>query len=113
MKPGGKRTGFDPRQAHGALTGPEKKLQRGFLDPGQRTEVSELVDAVQPEDCLIGQGFLPDTDPAQLVTDYFYLLFSVLHRVDAYLAGDPIKRCIGMIPQKGGTAGDRKTGVIL
>ena len=37
------------------------------------------------------QALLPDADPACLVTDYSYLLFSTEHNDDASLAGDVLK----------------------
>jgi hypothetical protein len=37
------------------------------------------------------QALLPDADPAYLVTDYSYLLFSTEHNDDASLAGDVLK----------------------
>lgn len=64
----------------------------GYL--GNRTQVAVLVDAVRREDGFIVKVLFSDTNPAQLVTDYFYLFFGTLHKEDAYLAGDTIKRCI-------------------
>ncbi len=63
-------------------------------DPGSCTQVAAGVDAVQCEDSFIVEAFFPNTDPAQLVTDYSYLFFRRLHNDDAYLAGDTIKRCV-------------------
>jgi hypothetical protein len=73
---------------------PGKNGMKELVDPEDRAEVAFLVDAVRREYGFIGQAFFPDTDPAQLVTDYFYLFYSILHRVYVYLAGDTIKRCI-------------------
>ena len=67
---------------------------RRLQDPGCHAEITFLVDVVHREDCCIVKLFFPDTDPAQLVTDYFYLFYSILHSPDAYLAGDTLKRCI-------------------
>jgi hypothetical protein len=37
------------------------------------------------------QGFLPGTDPAQRVADNCYLFLRMVHKNDAYLAGDTTK----------------------
>ncbi len=59
-----------------------------------RTQVPARVDAVRSEYGFIVKIFLSDPDPAQLVTDQFYLFFSALHKDSVTLAGDTIKRCI-------------------
>jgi len=61
---------------------------------GDRTQVPARVDAVRSEYGFIVKIFLSDPDPAQLVTDQFYLFFSALHKNSVSLAGDTIKRCI-------------------
>jgi hypothetical protein len=63
-------------------------------DLWDRTEVADRVDAVQREEGFISEVVLPDTDPAQLVTDFSYLNYSTSHKDDVLLAADPIKRCI-------------------
>ena len=47
------------------------------------------------------QALLPDADPAYLVTDYSYLLFSTEHNDDASLAGDVLK-CSLPVGNRGG-----------
>src|SRR5208337_483349 len=69
-------------------------VKRGLRNPWDRTQVAKLVDAVRGENGLIVEALFSDADPAQLVTDYFNLLFSMLHRLVVYLASDTIKRCI-------------------
>jgi hypothetical protein len=90
------RTGID---GSGALSrgwairsGEDRK--RGLRDTGNGAEVAVLVDAVLCEEGCIVKHLFPDTDPAQLVTDYFYLFYGILHKVMFLLAGDTIKRCI-------------------
>lgn len=70
----------------------ENLKDSGYL--GSRAQVAAIVDAVRREDGLIVKALLSDPNPAQLVTDYFYLFFGTLHQDDTYLAGDMIKRCI-------------------
>ena len=69
-------------------------MMRRLRDPGSHTEIAFLVDAVHRENGRIVEPLLPDTDPAQLVTDHFYLFHGILHSRDGYLAGDTLKRCI-------------------
>jgi len=71
-----------------------KRVQKGSGNPRDHTEIAFLVDVVQCEDGFIVKTFLPDADPAELVTDYFYFFNSILHRDSAYLAGDTIKRWV-------------------
>jgi hypothetical protein len=75
----------------GLILPDKKRRSRG---PGNRTQVSDLVDAVQCENGFVVQFLFPDTYSAQLVTDSSYLCFSTYHSNDATLAGDTIKRCI-------------------
>ncbi|MFA4877783.1 MAG: hypothetical protein WC586_10240 [Methanoregula sp.] len=99
-----------PLSFRAKIFGSGKELQGRFRCPGKRAQVAVLVDAVQCEDGLIRQTFLADSDPAQLVTNNFYLFFSMLHRVDAYLAGDTIKGCIG---RAGFSAIKRFSGAVI
>ena len=79
---------------HGPVLRYGEKMMRRLRDPGCHTQVAFLVDAIPREDGCIVKPLLPDTDSAQLITDYFYLFNSILHSPDVYLAGDTLKRCI-------------------